>query len=102
MMINILKIMFLKVENEKKSLHVKKKWRVKKNNGSAIMYCFYDSLLMRFLYDQEKDSNVKEKFLVSFGFMVINHCWLFNAKTHFYIYIRYRICKHILLIHAIV
>ena len=25
----------------------------------------------------------------------INYCWLFNAKSCFYIYIRYMICKHI-------
>ena len=24
----------------------------------------------------------------------INHCWLSNAKSCFYIYIKYMICKH--------
>ena len=25
----------------------------------------------------------------------INHCWLFNANSCFYVYIKYMICKHI-------
>ena len=31
----------------------------------------------------------------------INHCWSFNAKSCFYIGIKYMICKHILLIRTV-
>ena len=38
--------------------------------------------------------------LVWFGLVLwhINHCRLFNAKSSLYMYIKYMICKHILLI----
>ena len=42
--------------------------------------------------------SIQETWLVWFGLVLwhINHCWLFNAKSCFYIYIKYMICKHIL------
>ena len=49
----------------------------------------------------------KEFLLKSFVWFVgwvlhhINHCWLFNAKSCFYIFIKYMICKHILQIHTV-
>ena len=41
--------------------------------------------------------------LVWFGLVLwhINHCGLFNAKSYFYMYIKYMICKQILYIHTI-
>ena len=39
--------------------------------------------------------------LVWFVFSHINHCWLCNAKSCFYIYIKYIIYKHILYIHTV-
>ena len=31
----------------------------------------------------------------------INYCWLFNANSFLYIYLKYMICKYIMLIHTI-
>ena len=57
-----------------------------------------------FLYLEKSKSSYRLKFdLVWFGLVLwyITHCWLFNAKSCFYIYTKYMIRKPILYIHTL-
>ena len=55
----------------------------------------------RCTWDKRRATQIKKKTcLIWVGLVLwhINRCWLFNAKSCFYIHIEYMICKHILFI----
>ena len=60
-----------------------------------------DAYIQIFIKEIMRDnSNLNKLFYkdIWFGLVLwhINHCWLFNTKSCFYIYMKYMICKHIL------
>ena len=69
----------------------KKKWKEKRKEKTKKKRKKKENI-------QKKEREKKE----SFGLVLwhIKHCWLLNAKSCFYIYIKYMSYKHILSIHT--